>query len=182
MAISPGKTMARRRAKSEHYVNNKEFLHALIKYKEAIAKLFYGEELVDENGKNVLQENHWFDDLLFYKIVDRKITPPIFTGKRVGKSITGSKLSGTYKRHTKLVQKKLIRQSSFENLDLNYQSEIERRTRHLNYSLRKWKLAAARILIYRNWSKKRLKKEISTYNYALKNIIIVAGQILFYYL
>ena len=34
MAISPGKTMARRRAKSEHYVNNKEFLHALIKYKE----------------------------------------------------------------------------------------------------------------------------------------------------
>ena len=34
MAISPGKTMARRRTKSEHYVNNKEFLAALIKYRE----------------------------------------------------------------------------------------------------------------------------------------------------
>ena len=33
MAISPGKTMARRK-RSEHYVNNKEFLAALIKYRE----------------------------------------------------------------------------------------------------------------------------------------------------
>ena len=33
MAIQPGKTMARR-ARSEHYVNNKEFLAALIKYRE----------------------------------------------------------------------------------------------------------------------------------------------------
>ena len=41
MAISPGRTMARRRTKSEHYVNNKEFLAALIKYREdvEIAKL-----------------------------------------------------------------------------------------------------------------------------------------------
>ena len=33
MAISPGRTMARRK-RSEHYVNNKEFLAALIKYRE----------------------------------------------------------------------------------------------------------------------------------------------------
>ena len=33
MAISPGRTMARRK-RSEHYVNNKEFLSALIKYRE----------------------------------------------------------------------------------------------------------------------------------------------------
>ena len=33
MAIQPGKTMARRK-RSEHYVNNKEFLAALIKYRE----------------------------------------------------------------------------------------------------------------------------------------------------
>ena len=32
MAIGPG--MARRKARSEHYVNNKEFLAALIKYRE----------------------------------------------------------------------------------------------------------------------------------------------------
>ncbi len=40
MGISPGRTMARR-ARSEHYVNNKEFLHALIAYRENvdIAKL-----------------------------------------------------------------------------------------------------------------------------------------------
>ena len=40
MAISPGRTMARRK-RSEHYVNNKEFLAALIKYREdvEIAKL-----------------------------------------------------------------------------------------------------------------------------------------------
>ena len=40
MAIQPGKTMARRK-RSEHYVNNKEFLAALIKYREdvEIAKL-----------------------------------------------------------------------------------------------------------------------------------------------
>ena len=39
MSIQPG--MTRRKAKSEHYVNNKEFLHALIKYREdvEIAKL-----------------------------------------------------------------------------------------------------------------------------------------------
>ena len=39
MVIRPG--MARRKAKSEHYVNNKEFLAALIKYREdvEIAKL-----------------------------------------------------------------------------------------------------------------------------------------------
>ena len=39
MAIQPG--MTRRKARSEHYVNNKEFLHALIKYREdvEIAKL-----------------------------------------------------------------------------------------------------------------------------------------------
>ena len=34
MAIQPGKTMARTRKRSEHYVNNKEFLAALIKYRE----------------------------------------------------------------------------------------------------------------------------------------------------
>ena len=34
MAIQPGKTMARRKSRSEHYVNNKEFLAALIKYRE----------------------------------------------------------------------------------------------------------------------------------------------------
>ena len=33
MPITPGKTMARRK-RSEHYVNNKEFLAALIKYRE----------------------------------------------------------------------------------------------------------------------------------------------------
>ena len=33
MPIQPGKTMARRK-RSEHYVNNKEFLAALIKYRE----------------------------------------------------------------------------------------------------------------------------------------------------
>ena len=33
MAIQPGKTMAKRK-RSEHYVNNKEFLAALIKYRE----------------------------------------------------------------------------------------------------------------------------------------------------
>ena len=40
MPITPGKTMARRK-RSEHYVNNKEFLAALIKYREdvEIAKL-----------------------------------------------------------------------------------------------------------------------------------------------
>ena len=40
MAIQPGKIMARRK-RSEHYVNNKEFLAALIKYREdvEIAKL-----------------------------------------------------------------------------------------------------------------------------------------------
>ena len=40
MAISPGRTMARRK-RSEHYVNNKEFLAALIRYQEdiEIAKL-----------------------------------------------------------------------------------------------------------------------------------------------
>ena len=40
MAISPGRTMARRK-RSEHYVNNKEFLAALITYREdvEIAKL-----------------------------------------------------------------------------------------------------------------------------------------------
>ena len=40
MAIQPGKTMARRK-RSEHYVNNKEFLAALITYREnvEIAKL-----------------------------------------------------------------------------------------------------------------------------------------------
>ena len=35
MAILPGKTMARRK-RSEHYVNNKEFLAALIKYREDV--------------------------------------------------------------------------------------------------------------------------------------------------
>ena len=35
MAISPGRTMARRK-RSEHYVNNKEFLAALIRYQEDI--------------------------------------------------------------------------------------------------------------------------------------------------
>ena len=34
MAIQPGKSMARTRKRSEHYVNNKEFLAALIKYRE----------------------------------------------------------------------------------------------------------------------------------------------------
>ena len=35
MPIQPGKTMARRK-RSEHYVNNKEFLAALITYREDI--------------------------------------------------------------------------------------------------------------------------------------------------
>ena len=35
MPIQPGKTMARRK-RSEHYVNNKEFLAALIKYREDV--------------------------------------------------------------------------------------------------------------------------------------------------
>ena len=35
MAIQPGKTMARRK-RSEHYVNNKEFLAALIEYRENV--------------------------------------------------------------------------------------------------------------------------------------------------
>ena len=35
MPIQPGKTMAKRK-RSEHYVNNKEFLAALIKYQEDI--------------------------------------------------------------------------------------------------------------------------------------------------
>ena len=35
MAISPGRTMARRK-RAEHYVNNKEFLAALIKYREDV--------------------------------------------------------------------------------------------------------------------------------------------------
>ena len=35
MPIQPGKTMARRK-RSEHYVNNKEFLAALIKYGEDV--------------------------------------------------------------------------------------------------------------------------------------------------
>ena len=35
MAISPGRTMARRK-RSEHYVNNKEFLAALITYRENV--------------------------------------------------------------------------------------------------------------------------------------------------
>ena len=33
MPITPGKTMARRK-RSEHYVNNQEFLAAIIKYRE----------------------------------------------------------------------------------------------------------------------------------------------------
>ena len=37
MAISPGRTMARRK-RSEHYVNNKEFLAALIAYKKDVAE------------------------------------------------------------------------------------------------------------------------------------------------
>ena len=36
MAIQPGKSMARTRKRSEHYVNNKEFLAALIRYQEDI--------------------------------------------------------------------------------------------------------------------------------------------------
>ena len=35
MPIQPGKTMAKRK-RSEHYVNNKEFLAALIRYQEDI--------------------------------------------------------------------------------------------------------------------------------------------------
>ena len=35
MPITPGKTMARRK-RSEHYVNNKEFLAALIRYREDV--------------------------------------------------------------------------------------------------------------------------------------------------
>ena len=35
MAISPGRTMPRKK-RSEHYVNNKEFLAALIKYREDV--------------------------------------------------------------------------------------------------------------------------------------------------
>ena len=46
MAISPGRTMVRRK-RSEHYVNNKEFLGALIKYREEVELTFikkYGRE------------------------------------------------------------------------------------------------------------------------------------------
>ena len=35
MPIQPGKTMVKRK-RSEHYVNNKEFLAALIKYREDV--------------------------------------------------------------------------------------------------------------------------------------------------
>ena len=37
MAISPGKTMARRKSRSEHYVNNKEFLAAIIVHRDNVA-------------------------------------------------------------------------------------------------------------------------------------------------
>ena len=36
MAISPGKTIGRRKGSYENYVNNKEFLAALIKYREEV--------------------------------------------------------------------------------------------------------------------------------------------------
>ena len=36
MPITPGRTMARRGKRSEHYVNNKEFLAALIRYREDV--------------------------------------------------------------------------------------------------------------------------------------------------
>ena len=46
MAIAPGKTMGRRK-RSEHYVNNKEFLAALIEYRDNVEITFikkYGRE------------------------------------------------------------------------------------------------------------------------------------------
>ena len=52
MAIAPGKTMARRK-RSEHYVNNKEFLAALVKYREDVEIRYikkYGEP-PDKTGR-----------------------------------------------------------------------------------------------------------------------------------
>ena len=46
MAIAPGKTMGRRK-RSEHYVNNKEFLAALVEYRDNVELTFikkYGRE------------------------------------------------------------------------------------------------------------------------------------------
>ena len=53
MPIQPGKTMARRK-RSEHYVNNKEFLAALIKYREDVEMIMmYQRYLRDsENDSN----------------------------------------------------------------------------------------------------------------------------------
>ena len=51
MAIAPGKTMGRRK-RSEHYVNNKEFLAALIEYRDNVEITFikkYGREPLKED-------------------------------------------------------------------------------------------------------------------------------------
>ena len=52
MAITPGRTMARRTKRSEHYVNNKEFLAALIKYREDVEISF-----IRLNGREPTKED-----------------------------------------------------------------------------------------------------------------------------
>jgi len=52
MAIAAGRTMARRTKRSEHYVNNKEFLTALVKYRDDVEITFiqkYGREPLKED-------------------------------------------------------------------------------------------------------------------------------------
>ena len=52
MAIAAGRTMARRTKRSEHYVNNKEFLTALVKYRDEVELTFiqkYGREPLKED-------------------------------------------------------------------------------------------------------------------------------------
>ena len=52
MAIAAGRTMARRPKRSEHYVNNKEFLTALVKYRDEVELTFiqkYGREPLKED-------------------------------------------------------------------------------------------------------------------------------------
>ena len=49
MAIQPGKTMARRK-RSEHYVNNKEFLVALIAYREDVEIIMVYQSFVRDSA------------------------------------------------------------------------------------------------------------------------------------
>ena len=55
MPIQPGKTMARRK-RSEHYVNNKEFLAALITYREDIEITYAG---CDTTQRRPDTDNDW---------------------------------------------------------------------------------------------------------------------------